>query len=105
MFSGPEMFLDGMIILILLAGIYLFKKPDEARIGNLMAAVALLFGAGATLWRHGLIYPWLLAAMIGTGAVLGWRLALQVNMLQIPAMIAFQHGAGGLAACLVAMSN
>jgi len=102
MFSGPDLFLDVMIILILLAGIYLFNKPGDARIGNLMAAAALVFGAGATLWRHGLLYPWLPAVMIALGAVSGWRLALRVNMLQIPAMIAVQHGAGGLAACLVA---
>jgi NAD(P) transhydrogenase subunit beta len=91
-----------MIIFILLAGLTLFNNPSNARIGNLMAAAALILGAGTTLWRYGFLYPWLLTATIGLGTISGWYLALKANMLQIPAMIAFQHGAGGLAACLVA---
>jgi len=102
MHISPNLILDLMIILVLLGGIHLFNKPGTARQGNLMAAVALVFGGGATLWHNGLFYPGLLAAAMGAGAVSGWRLALRVNMLQIPAMIAFQHGAGGLAASLVA---
>ena len=99
---SPNLILDLMVVLILLVGILLFNKPGTARRGNLMAAAALMFGGGVTLWHYGLLYPWMLVSAMGVGAVLGWRLALRVNMLQIPAMIAFQHGAGGLAACLVA---
>ncbi len=35
------------------------------------------------------------------GALVGWFVAMRVNMIQIPAMVAFQHGAGGIAAFLI----
>jgi NAD(P) transhydrogenase subunit beta len=38
-------------------------------------------------------------ALLAGGAA-GWLVAVRVNMIQIPAMVAFQHGAGGIAAML-----
>lgn len=93
---------DLVVILTLLFGIYLFKIPKTARMGNQMAALAMIMGVALTLWRNGLLYPGFLVGAIGIGGICGWALAIRTNMIQIPAMIAFQHGAGGLAACLVA---
>jgi H+-translocating NAD(P) transhydrogenase subunit beta len=93
---------DFGVILVLLSGIYLFRSPATAKFGNLLAAAAMLLGICLTIWRHDIVYPWLLVIGTGAGAIAGWRLAMWVNMIQIPAMVAFQHGAGGLAAAMIA---
>lgn len=98
-----DLSLDALVILLLIFGIHLFKTPRTARLGNQTAALAMVMGAVMTLWRSGLWYPGFLAGAAAAGTLGGWALAVRTSMLQIPAMIAFQHGAGGLAACLVAI--
>lgn len=95
--------LDTLVILLLIFGIHLFKSPRTARFGNQTAAFAMITGAILTLYRNGLLYPGFLTGAAAAGAIGGWILAVRTSMLQIPAMIALQHGAGGLAACLVAI--
>lgn len=95
--------LDALVILLLIFGIHLFKNPRTARFGNQTAALVMITGAILTLYRNELLYPGLLTGAAAAGAFGGWVLAVRTSMLQIPAMIAFQHGAGGLAACLVAV--
>ncbi len=94
--------LDLLVIGILIGGIHRFRAPATARQGNRLAAAALALGAALTLWRNGLVHPGALAAAVIIGGGIGRRLAVRVTMVQIPAMVAFQHGAGGLAASLVA---
>jgi NAD(P) transhydrogenase subunit beta len=45
--------------------------------------------------------PALVVAALLVGGLAGGLVAVRVNMLQIPAMVAFQHGAGGIAAFLI----
>jgi len=97
-----HLLLDLLVIAILLVGIHRFNSPVSARFGNQLASLALALGVVLALWRSGTQHPLLLAAAALAGAALGWRLAMRVTMVQIPAMVAFQHGAGGLAAALVA---
>lgn len=92
---------DLVIILILVAGIAQFRAPRVARSGNLTAAFALLCAAVLVLYRHGVMDLPLVAAAVLLGSALGGWVAARVNMIQIPAMVAFQHGAGGVAAFLV----
>jgi H+-translocating NAD(P) transhydrogenase subunit beta len=86
---------------VFIFGIKAFRTPPDARTGNRMAAVALSAAFVLLLSRHQLFKPEtvLLALAIGAGG--GWFWALKVNMTQIPAMVAFQNGAGGCAAMLV----
>jgi H+-translocating NAD(P) transhydrogenase subunit beta len=97
-----HLLLDLSVIAILLAGIHRFQSPVSARSGNQLASLALALGVVLALWRSGTAHPLLLAVAALAGAAVGWRLAMRVTMVQIPAMVAFQHGAGGLAAALVA---
>jgi len=97
-----HLLLDLSVIAILLGGIQRFNSPVSARFGNRLASLALALGVVLALWRAGTAHPLLLAAATLAGAAVGWRLAMRVTMVQIPAMVAFQHGAGGLAAALVA---
>jgi NAD(P) transhydrogenase subunit beta len=97
-----HLLLDLLVIAILLAGIHRFQSPVSARFGDRLASLALALGVVLALWRSGTEHPLLLAVAALAGAAIGWRLAMRVTMVQIPAMVAFQHGAGGLAAALVA---
>ena len=92
---------DLIIILILIAGIAQFRTPAGARRGNLTAAGALAFALAVVVWRHRLMDPLILIPMLVVGAAVGWIIAQRVSMIQIPALVAFQHGAGGVAAFLV----
>jgi NAD(P) transhydrogenase subunit beta len=94
---------DALIILALFTGVGLFRSPRSARFGNLLAALALLAAMGLVVARHGLDRPGLVLGALAAGAGLGLAAALRVTMTQIPAMIAFQHGAGGLAALLISL--
>ncbi len=55
----------------------------------------------AVLVRMEINRPELITVALVVGSFVGLGVALRVNMIQIPAMIAFQHGAGGMAAFLV----
>ncbi len=93
---------DLAAIVLLIAGISMFRAPQRARLGNLVAALALTVAVVLVLRRHNVTGLPLVLTGVAAGTILGWIVAVRVTMIQIPAMIAFQHGAGGVAAFLIA---
>ncbi len=93
--------IDLGIILILISGVYLFRTPKRARVGNLAASVAILGAFGIVAYRNAVTELPLITCVVLSGALIGGAVAVRVKMIQIPAMVAFQHGAGGVAAFLV----
>ncbi len=96
---------DAVTILLLLVAFGLFRTPRGARLGNLLATVALGFAAIIVVTRHGLGAPGFVVAALVVGSAVGWGVAARVSMVQIPAMVAFQHGVGGVAAFLVSFAE
>ncbi|MGQ9651245.1 MAG: NAD(P)(+) transhydrogenase (Re/Si-specific) subunit beta, partial [Phycisphaerae bacterium] len=97
---GP-LLVDLGVSLILVVGISQFRTPRGARTGNLTAAFALACAVAIVLARHSVTaLPLMLVAGVA-GIATGCAMALRVRMIQIPAMVAFQHGMGGVAAFLV----
>lgn len=96
-----DLLLDLVIVLILLAAFQQFRTPEGARRGNLTAGAALALALVLVLLRQPVFHPMIVVVAIVAGGACGLFVALRVNMIQIPAMIAFQHGAGGIAAFLV----
>ncbi len=94
-------FIDLLVILILISGIRLFRTPRSARGGNLLAAFALALALVVVLVRNPILDPAIVLTALLLGSVVGLWVAMKVSMVQIPAMVAFQHGAGGVAAFLV----
>ncbi len=92
---------DFIIIAILVVGIRLFRTPKGARAGNLLAALALALALVLVVLRKPILSPALVLGALLVGSVVGLRVAMKVSMIQIPAMVAFQHGAGGVAVFLV----
>ncbi len=99
---STQLLIDLAVIAALWFGVWRFRSPVAARSGNLIAAMALVAAGGIILWRHPIFAPLLVVAAIAAGGAAGWLMAMRVNMLQIPAMVAFQHGVGGVAVVLVA---
>ena len=93
--------IDFSVIAALILGFWQFREPPKARFGNMTAAFALLLAIMLVLVRHNVIDLRVVLIAVLIGAIPGLVLARTVNMIQIPAMIAFQHGAGGVAAFLV----
>jgi NAD(P) transhydrogenase subunit beta len=92
---------DLAVIVLLIAGIWQFREPRRARHGNLTAAAALACALVLILLRNGLADPATVGLTLLIGAISGYAVARTVTMIHVPAMVAFQHGAGGVAAFLV----
>ncbi len=97
------LFIDFSVIFVLIVGIWLFREPRKARFGNLMAAFALLCAFVLVLYRNGIMDAGTVVISLLGGAIGGYAVARAVSMIQIPAMVAFQNGAGGAAALLVSL--
>ena len=95
--------IDFAVIGILIFGIWQFRAPRSARFGNLTAAFALLCAFVLVLSRNGIIDPGIVVISLLAGSAAGYSVARVVSMVQIPSMVAFQHGAGGIAAFLVSL--
>jgi len=96
-----QLSIDLLIVLILLLGIWQFRTAPGARSGNFTAALALLCALGAVWYRHPVLEPSIVVLALFAGGAVGFRVAARVSMIQIPALVAFQHGAGGIAAFLI----
>lgn len=97
----PPIVFDFGIIGILVVGIALFTSVRAARGGNLLAALALALAVAAVLLRDGLETWIVVLVATSIGSVAGLIVAKRVSMIQIPGLVAFQHGAGGVAAFLI----
>ncbi|RLC09516.1 MAG: protein PntB, partial [Deltaproteobacteria bacterium] len=104
-YSAMNLFLDFSVIGILILGIWLFRWPHRAKFGNLTAAFALACAAALILYRNGTQYPYIILLSLAVGSVAGYWVAKRITMIQIPAMVAFQHGAGGVAAFSLSLAE
>ncbi len=95
--------IDFTVIGILIIGIWEFRVPLRAKNGNLTAALALFLAFMLVIYRHGIVDITTVVISLLVGAVAGSALARVVSMIQVPSMVAFQHGAGGVAAFLVSL--
>lgn len=89
------------IVVVLLAGIVLFRSIRTARSGNLTSALALLCAVVVIIRRYPVSPVSLLLCFAVAGTVTGGFLARRVSMVRIPAMVALQNGMGGMASFLV----
>lgn len=96
-YEGLNLILDFCVIGTLILGIRLFRRPHWAKRGNLTAALALTLGAGLVIHRNGIYHPHIAMVTMVVGSGLGYWVARRISMIQIPAMVAFQNGAGGAA--------
>ncbi len=94
--------LDFFILGLVFWGIWMFRQPDQAKKGNFIAGAAMVLAAGIVLFRHPPQHPYILAGALLIGSLIGIWVVARIGMIQIPSMVAFQNGAGGLASFLIA---
>ncbi|MDY0060223.1 MAG: NAD(P)(+) transhydrogenase (Re/Si-specific) subunit beta [Myxococcota bacterium] len=89
--------LDVVVVVLLFVGLLLFRTPGAARLGSGAAALGLLLAIAAELAGDTLGGWQLLGPALALGSLVGWLVAARVSMIQVPALVAFQHGCGGMA--------
>jgi len=96
-----HLLIDLSVITLFFVGFYKFRHPKGARTGNLIAAFAILTACLLVLYRNDILDPGFVVVAMLIGLTAGWIVAIKVDMIQIPAMVAFQHGAGGVAVFMI----
>ena len=87
-----------IIIFILFIAINLFENPKTARSANIIAAFSMILAALYIVLNNNFEMEYLIVFCIIVGSILGYAAAIKVDMTLVPAMVAFQHGMGGIAA-------
>ena len=92
---------SGILVALVLLGIYLMSKVKFARLGNIISGFAVLGAIINTLIYYDIIDIWALYIYMTIGALIGTILALKIKMISMPLMIAILNGLGGLASMIV----
>jgi NAD(P) transhydrogenase subunit beta len=84
-------------------GLKMLSHPETARKGNLWAAFGMTLAIFTTIFFHEGIhnFTWIFAGIL-VGTVIGWTMAVKVQMTAMPQMVSFFNGMGG--ACAAAIS-
>lgn len=97
-----DIFVSLIVIVVLFAGIFLFKNPESVRLANIIAAFSMLLATIYVFSYNDFEKEYLIIIAIIAGSLFGYIAAIMVDMTLVPAMVAFQHGMGGIAAFIVA---
>jgi len=86
---------------LFILGLRSLTKPADARLGMQQAAAGMLFAVIGTLLDANIVtYQWILVGLV-VGTLLGYPMAMKIEMTSMPQFIAFSHAFGALAATLV----
>lgn len=88
-------------------GLKMLGHPETAKKGNLIAAAGMGLAIVGTVLIHDLevsplIYM-LIAAAILVGAIIGWLIAIKVEMTKMPELVSLFNGFGGASAALIGL--
>jgi proton-translocating NAD(P)+ transhydrogenase subunit beta len=97
------LYLAASVLFIL--GLQSMGKTETARRGIRLAELGMLFAVVGTLLHHEIIsYQWIAISVV-VGSVIGTMMGLFIPMVKMPERIALSHAFGGLAVCLVGVSE
>ncbi|WP_299553973.1 NAD(P)(+) transhydrogenase (Re/Si-specific) subunit beta [Seonamhaeicola sp.] len=86
-------------------GLKRLGHPDTAKSGNLIAATGMGLAIVGTIFIHDLEVPTIIYVLIGTailvGAIIGWLIAIKVEMTKMPELVSLFNGFGGASAALI----
>lgn len=90
-----------------IVGLKMLGHPETAKKGNLIAAAGMGLAIVGTVFVHGqqvppLIYI-LIAAAILLGSLIGWLIAIKVEMTKMPELVSLFNGFGGASAALIGL--
>jgi len=86
-------------------GLKLLGHPETAKKGNLIAASGMGLAIIGTIFLHNLEVPNFIYLLIGAailvGAIIGWMIAIKVEMTKMPELVSLFNGFGGASAALI----
>ena len=88
-------------------GLKKLGHPDTAKSGNLVAAAGMGLAIFGTIFIHDLEVPTIIYVLIGIaiviGSIIGWLIAIKVEMTKMPELVSLFNGFGGASAALIGM--
>jgi H+-translocating NAD(P) transhydrogenase subunit beta len=88
-----------------IVGLKKLGHPDSAKSGNLIAAAGMGLAIVGTIFIHDLQVPTIIYVLIGIaillGAIIGWLIAIKVEMTKMPELVSLFNGFGGASAALI----
>lgn len=105
LFSLEFIYLFASITFIV--GLKMLGHPETARRGNLIAAAGMSLAIIGTIFIHEkdvptMIYTLIFIALV-LGTVIGWLVAVKVDMTKMPELVSLFNGMGGACAALIGL--
>ena len=80
-------------------GLKMLGHPETAKKGNLIAAVGMILAIIGTIFLHDFVVPStnyiLIGAALLVGTIIGWMIAIKVEMTKMPELVSLFNGFGG----------
>ncbi len=90
-----------------IVGLKKLGHPDTAKNGNLIAATGMGLAIMGTIFIQDLEVPSFIYVLIGAailiGSVIGWLIAIKVEMTKMPELVSLFNGFGGASAALIGL--
>ena len=88
-------------------GLNKLGHPETAKKGNLIAAAGMGLAIVGTIFIHDLQVPTIIYVLIGiaiaVGSIIGWLIAVKVEMTKMPELVSLFNGFGGASATLIGL--
>ena len=88
-------------------GLKMLGHPETAKRGNFIAAVGMVVAIIGTIFLHDFEVPTLNYILIGIalfiGSLIGWLIAMKVEMTKMPELVSLFNGFGGASAMLIGL--
>lgn len=86
-------------------GLKMLGHPETAKKGNLIAAAGMILAIIGTIFLHDFEVPSinyiLIGAALSVGTIIGWLIAVKVEMTKMPELVSLFNGFGGASAMLI----
>jgi H+-translocating NAD(P) transhydrogenase subunit beta len=90
-----------------IVGLNKLGHPETAKKGNLIAASGMVLAIIGTIFIHDLHVPTIIYVLIGiaivVGSIIGWLIAVKVEMTKMPELVSLFNGFGGASATLIGL--
>jgi NAD(P) transhydrogenase subunit beta len=90
-----------------IAGLKMLGHPETAKKGNMTAAIGMGLAIVGTIVLHEMEIPTFIYLLIGIaillGTIIGWIIAIKVEMTKMPELVSLFNGFGGASAALIGL--
>lgn len=88
-------------------GLNKLAHPETAKKGNLISAIGMVLAIAGTIFVHDIQVPTIIYLLIGgaivIGGIIGWLIAIKVEMTKMPELVSLFNGFGGASATLIGL--